>query len=193
MLGQGGVVRARVARQLVWRQGGVKAGEVGWLEAGRCPAPRAPCQPHSRPAHCMQCATPSTQPNPCPSLPAPPLCSFMVLQRKDPEAAKALHELMDTDVSAVLCLLLCCNCIPACPIQPLPRPHSCLTLAQPTYHPPVGCCRSSCATSGWWPCPRSRWWRERPRKQLAVPAPAWPAPRHTPHQDPPNPTPRMPP
>lgn len=135
-----------------------------------------------------------TQPAPLP--PLPPLCSFMVLQRKDPEAAKALHELMDTDVSAVLCLLaccaccsgcrLCCNCIPACPIQPLPRPHSCLTLAQPTYHPPLGfVCRSSCATSGWWPCPRSRWWRARAREQMYYPYHPGQRTTKAPQQDPP--------
>ena len=52
----------------------------------------------------------SPPPHPPSSLPPSPLphpCSFMVLQRKDPETAKALHDLMDTDVSAAVDVLRC--------------------------------------------------------------------------------------
>ena len=43
----------------------------------------------------------------------------MVLQRKDPETAKALHDLMDTDVSVAVdmrcCAVLCCVAVlPSC-------------------------------------------------------------------------------
>ncbi len=116
------------------------------------------------------------------------LRSFMVLARKDPETAKALHDLMDTDVSAALrsacCVVLCmlwlapgagtevpagaarCTMLLPSAVSQLNQHHSSYSAHFFPFR--TSPCRSSCATSGWWPCPRSRWWRESRREPPAA-------------------------